>query len=104
MLLRYLVGGAPILPQKETRQQTPKQANTGQKDRGPLASNHLQFEMALFPGKLAAVAYPFSVKLRTCRAAGFQTCRVAGFQAGPLQCRRQVWKPAAQQTWKSALR
>src|SRR6266508_2233690 len=45
------------------------------------------------------------------RSAGFQTCRVADFQIGRASYRAarsvfappQVWKPAIQQTWKSAL-
>src|SRR5208283_5526304 len=39
------------------------------------------------------------------RSAGFQTCCVADFQVGgrPQSCDLRVWKPAIQQTWKSAL-
>jgi len=41
------------------------------------------------------------------RGAGFQTCCIADFQIGRSSNssgRRRVWKPAIQQTWKSALR
>jgi hypothetical protein len=48
--------------------------------------------------------YLFNAELPILRSAGFQTCRIADFQVGPLQCSQRVWKPATQQTWKSALR
>jgi hypothetical protein len=38
------------------------------------------------------------------RSAGFQTYCIADFQVGTLHYERRVWKPATQQTWKSALR
>ena len=40
------------------------------------------------------------------RSAGFQTCCIADFQVGCTSAigSLRVWKPAGQQTWKSALR
>jgi hypothetical protein len=48
--------------------------------------------------------YLLSAELPILRSAGFQTCCIADFQVGTLHCSQRVWKPATQQTWKSALR
>jgi hypothetical protein len=51
-----------------------------------------------------ALGYLVSAELAILRSAGFQTCCIADFQVGAVRCGQRVWKPATQQTWKSALR
>src|ERR1039458_9383412 len=49
----------------------------------------------------------FDANVRSACSAGFQACCVADFQVGRMSDaagRQRVWKPAIQQTWKSAPR